>query len=982
MTKRPKQFYEFDTFTLDVTERMLLHEGRVVSLTPKVFDLLLALVEHHGSLISKDELLQTIWPDSIVEEGSLNRNISTLRKALGELPHEAKYIETVPKRGYRFVAEVRERCETSDRPLEPYQNVPFPLKAQPQEVAVADPVVAETKAAHVEKTRRLPRARLVAVVVVFALIASVAGYFLYARFSAANEPPPGIITLAVLPFHVAAAPEDLKFLGLAIPDAIISRLSTVRRLRVRPTSAVLSWENRSLDAAEAGRELTSQYLVSGTVLKAGDDIRITVQLLRATDGALLWGQPYEVARQELSGLQNTIAEQISTALRLRLTEAERARLYRRYTENAAAYELYLQGRARRTRGGKEDLLAALKSFEAALQMDANYALAHAGLANVCGLIRHGFAPEAEFKQWEERARQAAERALQLDADLAEAHEAMAAYHRFTEFDWEQTLESARLALELNPNLEWAHYYRARAFYHLGLAEQLEEEARAGLEINPTSRVEAIYLRGLAAFIANRYSDAVTLWEESRRIRSSTNRGPAEGYFYLGERERAVEILRQQRGSGPRQELTRKAMLASFLAALGKKAEAESFLGEVTSASETFHHAAYSIGAAYAQLGDRAKAREWLGRAVKAGFPCYPAYDADPLLRPLRSDPEYQRFLAALQQSWETAKARYSLSPAAKVSNAVAASQLYQKGREYWNQRTIEGLQRGLTCFEQAIALDPGNARAWAGVADAWNMLGEYEAVAGEEAYRKANEAALKAVALDGQSGEAHASLAMVKTNYEWDWPGAEATFRKALELDPNYATAHQWYAEFLSGMGRKTEALAEIRRAQQLDPNSLIIQSVEAWILFFARDYEQMIRQCQQVLARDANFAEGYAYLGYAYEQKGMYREAMEAFQQYSRRMGNDTPAAQAIRASPIRNATDYWRKRVEVERAQPTSSSFSIAEALARLGEKEKALDLLEKAVAGRFSMALCLKVHPNLDPLRAEPRFKAILERVRLSP
>lgn len=980
MTKRPKHFYEFGEFTLDVAERTLLHEGQVVPLTPKVFDMLLVLLENRGALLSKDELLQTLWPDIVVEEGSLNRNISTLRKALGETPHESKYIETVPKRGYRFVADVRERFETNGGSPELYQNDSAILPGLTQETLRAD--VAEAEGRPVTGKRwPLQRAWFIATIVLL-LLGLGSGYFLYTRLKIASEPPAGLITLAVLPFHVSAAPDDIKFLGLAIPDAIISRLSTVRRLRVRPTNAVLSWENRTLNAQTAGSELTSQYLVSGAILKAGENIRITVQLLRAADGAVLWGEQYEATRQELSGVQNTMAEQISTALRLRLTEAERARLYRRYTENAAAYDLYLQGRAHRTRGSKEDLRAALGSFEAALRLDENYALAHAGLANVCGLIRHGFAPEEEFEQWEERARQSAQRALQLDADLAEAHEAMAAYYRFTEFNWAQALESARLALELNPNLEWAHYYRARAFYHLGLVEQLENEAQAGLEINPATRTEALYLRGLAAFLRNRFTDAVTLWEESRRIRSSSNRGPAEGYFYLGERERAVEILRQQHGSGPRQELNRKAMLASFLAALGKRGETESLLREVTAAPETFHHAAYSIGVAYAQLGKPSQARQWLGRAVVTGFPCYPAYDSDPLLQPLRSDAEYQRFLASLKTNWEAAKARYTPSTEASASHSDAALQLYLKGREYWNQRTIKGLRQSLVCFEQAIALAPNNARAWAGIADAWNMLGEYEDVLGTEAYPKARDAALKAIALDAQLGEAHASLAMVKANYEWDWPGAEAEFRRALELDPNYATARQWYAEFLSGMGRTTEALAEIRRAQQLDPNSLIIQSVEAWLLFFARDYEQMIRQCQKVLARDANFAEAYAYLGYAYEQKGMYREAMDAYQKYSTQMGNDTPAAQAIRASAIAGANDYWRKRVEVERAQPTSSSFSITEALARLGEKEKALDLLEKSLAARSSMALRLKVHPNLDPLRSEARFQAILKRVHLLP
>lgn len=312
----------------------------------------------------------------------------------------------------------------------------------------------------------------------------------------------------------------------------------------------------------------------------------------------------------------------------------------------------------------------------------------------------------------------------------------------------------------------------------------------------------------------------------------------------------------------------------------------------------------------------------------------------------------------------------------------AAARLYHEGRRLWNQRTIEGLNQSVTCFEQATKLDPSYARAWAGLADAWSMLGEYEIKPALEAYAQAQAAAAQAVALDDKLAEAHAALAMVKTNYEWDWPGAEAEFRRALALDPNYATAHQWYAEYLSGMGRHAEALEAIRRAQALAPHSLIIQSVEAWILYFARQYDQMIAHAQQVLKTNPNFAEAHGYLGHAYEQKGMYREAMDAFQRYSDLMGNNTPAARTIRAAAIVSAADYWGRREELESVQPTSSNFAKAEALARLGDKDGAFVLLEQALAERSPQILRLKTHPNLDPLRTDPRFLELLRRAKLAP
>jgi DNA-binding winged helix-turn-helix (wHTH) protein/TolB-like protein len=659
MTKLPQHYYEFGEFTLDVTERRLLRAGQSVPLTPKVFDILCVLVEHRGHLLSKDELLRLVWQENFVEEGSLNRTVSTLRKALGEGPHDARYIETVPKRGYRFVAEMRERRETNGGLPDQGHDGARPPTGQAQAELAADAVAAVPAARQTTgKTARRRQVQAAVAVAALALISGAVGLFIYGRFRSASEAPPGQITLAVLPFHASAAPEEIRFLGLAIPDAVISRLSTVRRLRVRPTSAVLRFENRSPNAGEVGRELDSKYVVSGTVLKAGESIRVAVQLLRAGDGAVMWGEQYEVSRQELPELQNALAEQISAALRVRLTDLERAQIYRRYTENGAAWELYQQGRARLPRYSRDELLAAVTAFEGALKLDPNYAPAHAGLAAASAAMRHRYAREDEYGYWEERAKQAAEQALKLDDSLAEAHEALAAYYRFTEFNWAETLEAARRALELNPNLEWAHYYRARAFYHLGLLDEMEQEARAGLEVNPASRLESLILRGMAAFHGGRFAEAVALWDEAARLRSGDNHGPAEAYFYNTEPDKAISLLRQRRAGGPRQEQLRKAMLASFLAARGARAEAQSLLQEVVAAPETFHHASYSVGAAYAQLGNRAQARLWLVRAAETGFPCYPWYDLDPLLKPLSGDPEHQRFLAGLKKTWEAAKARY------------------------------------------------------------------------------------------------------------------------------------------------------------------------------------------------------------------------------------------------------------------------------------------------------------------------------------
>jgi tetratricopeptide (TPR) repeat protein len=312
---------------------------------------------------------------------------------------------------------------------------------------------------------------------------------------------------------------------------------------------------------------------------------------------------------------------------------------------------------------------------------------------------------------------------------------------------------------------------------------------------------------------------------------------------------------------------------------------------------------------------------------------------------------------------------------------VEADRLYTEGRYYWNKRNVEGIRNSLELFRRAISLDSKYARAYAGLADSYITLSDYNLLPAREAYPKAREAAQKAVEIDDSLTEAHTALAMIKASYDWDWPGADEAFRRAIEKNPHYATARQWYAEFLAGMGRGEEALEQIHRAQELDPLSLIVQSVEAFILIQGRDYDRAIAQCRRVIDRDPNFGEVYAYLGIAYEQKGMFREAMDAYQRYSTLMGYNTPEAAAIRTSPILNAKDYWRKMVELARP-PTGSEFDAAQAWARLGETDKALAMLKEARAKGSYSVMYLKVQPNLDPLRAEPRFQEFLRSVNLAP
>jgi len=502
-----------------------------------------------------------------------------------------------------------------------------------------------------------------------ALAVVLGGVAVLPRFRSNPTEPPQKIVVAVLPFHSLAVSQPLRFLGVGIPDAIITRLAGVKPLVLRPTSAILKYENESVDPKDAGRALLSEYVLTGILQESSDRLRVSVQLVRSVDGAPVWGDHYDVARSDLLRLQDQIAQSVAEALKVQMSAAERERLFRRYTENVAAYERYLEGRAQLTRYTPESVRASVMTFEEALKLDPRYAPARAGVALASAIMRLRFAPTSEAAAWGDRAEREAETALQLDPQLAEAHEALSAVYRAVEFEWERALDEARLALVLNPNLDQPHLYRAAAYYHLGLLDLVEHELRSAAEVNPVTQVESERTRGVAALFDGRFRDALQLFENVQRLSGGTTFNWLRGlaYYYTGDSARAEEIL-ALRGSTPGDRRSQ-AVLASLVAARHAQPEAKALVKAILDGGFMDHHIAYSLGATYAQLADFAEARRWLAEAARTGLPCYPWYARDPLLDPLRSDTEFQQFLGGLKNSWQTTASRYGATTIVTASGA-------------------------------------------------------------------------------------------------------------------------------------------------------------------------------------------------------------------------------------------------------------------------------------------------------------------------
>jgi TolB-like protein len=476
------------------------------------------------------------------------------------------------------------------------------------------------------------------------------------------------VSVAVLPFRAQAVSQPLQFLGVGIPDAIISRLAQVTQLSLRPTMAVLKYERENVDPREAGKALAADYVVTGLLQEAGDRLGLSVQLVRVATGAPIWGDRYDVERADLLTLQDRISQSVADALEIQMSAAERERLFRRYTANAAAYERYLQGRATFHSYTDQTVRAAIETFEEALKLDPGFAPARAGVALASAIMRLRFAPSSEHPAWVERAEREARAALQIDPQLAEAHEALAAVYRAVDFDWGKTLDESRLALTLNPSLDQPHLYRAAAFYHLGLFDQVEPELRAAAAgMTPANqpldnRIESERLQAFTTLLEGRFDQAVPLFEGVRQLSKSSTYDYLLGlsYYYTGNVARAEEILARLPGTTT-SDRRAQAVRASLLAAMRADGEARALVKTILDGGYMDHHIAYSLGATFAQLGDPAEANRWLKRAAGTGLPCYPWYVRDPLLTPLRSDREFQQFLGALETSWRMLAEQYSAS---------------------------------------------------------------------------------------------------------------------------------------------------------------------------------------------------------------------------------------------------------------------------------------------------------------------------------
>jgi TolB-like protein/serine/threonine protein kinase/Tfp pilus assembly protein PilF/class 3 adenylate cyclase/alpha-beta hydrolase superfamily lysophospholipase len=1004
-----------------------------------------------------------------------------------------------------------------------------------------------------------------------------------------------IASLAILPLVNTGADPNMDYLSDGITESIINSLSQLPKLRVLARSTVFRYKGREVDPQQAGRELGVQAVLTGRVLQIGERLIIGTELVDVDDGSQLWGQQYQRAMADIFELQEEISGQISEALRLKVSGAQKKRLMKRLTKNTQAYELYLRGRFFFNKRTQEDANRGIECFQQALSLDPNFALAYTGLADCQILLGdvgvQAMPPKEAFLQGQE----SAARALEIGDALAEAHGTLGHVSMHL-FDWPRAESELRRALDLNPNYAQAYLWQA---YYLAFTGQFEDaiaSINCALQLDPlalpvnTSAAELLYFAG-------RFDESIDQFHKSIELDARYSMAHLELARVYEHREifdAAIDEFAKAR------ELSQDspeslASLAHCYAVSGAIGDAQTLLQQLTEISEHRYVSAYDLALIHSGLGQKEECFEWLNRAheIHDGWMIY--ITVDPRWQSLRSDARFARIvqrvglpvrqlavqeaeaepklepppvesvnatsgrqtmtgtadrtierkaavpstsesiaagikrhktgvaaiaavvvlmLAALVYSYVTAKRAtidslavlpfqnvsgdpnteylsdgiaesiiYSTSQLSdlkviprssvfrykgkeidpqtagrelgvnaimtgtvvqrgddlsisaelvdlrdnrvlwgrqynrKMGDVLAveeeiarevseklrqqltteekqhlarrypenaeAYQLYLKGRYYWYKRTRDGYKKAIEEFDQAIQKDRSYALAYAGLADCYNVLSSYGIASPNESFPKGKAAALRAQEIDGSLAEARTSLAYIRYQYEWDFSGAESEYRKSIELDPNYATAHQWYAIELAGLGRMDEAIREITRAQEIDPTSLIANVNAGWIFYHARQYDRAIEQMRKSLEMDPNFARGHWAISEPLEQEHRYDEAIAELQKA--RQLDETPIMLALLSHvyAVSGKRDEARKILErlTELSKDTYvDPYFLAEIHTALGERDQALRDLENAYSQRSSWLVWLKVEPKFDALRSDPRYADLLKRIGL--
>lgn len=595
-TEKTGVIYEFGKFVLDSHERVLLVDGQAVHLSEKVFDTLLLLIQNNGKLLTKDEMMASIWEESFVEEGNLTKNVSRLRKILNS--GGVNLIETLPRRGYRFKADVKQMAADTDLLVHRHLRIKLTQTSGNDEPDTAG-------------------------------------------FGAAADE---IQSIAVLPFQPLDPNETDEVFGLGLTDALITQMNRGGQVQVRPTSSILKYNISDRDTIAAARDLNANVVLEGRFQRVGIKLRLTVQLLRTDDGASLWADSFNAEVDDIFTLQDVIAERVVGALTKKLSGEAQPKLVKRDTENVKAYQEYLKGRYfwnKRTAEGYDE---ALKCYQKAIEIDPQYALAYAGLADIYNLlpVYDGFAPSDYFP----KAKSAALKALELDENLAEAHAALGLAILHYDWNWSGAEVSFQRAINLNPHLASGYELLGVYLCRVGRVGEAIAALKKAYELDPLSPINATWLAEVFRY-CGQADAAVGLHEETLAAFPDfylAHYHLAFAYIDLGHFEKAESHGEKaiSLSNGNSLSLSLRGVLQ---AAVGNKRGLRETLDRLIKLKTEKYISSVNIASVYAASGNEREAVEWLEAARQERDPNLTWLRFDKEFEFLKSHPQFQIILA-------------------------------------------------------------------------------------------------------------------------------------------------------------------------------------------------------------------------------------------------------------------------------------------------------------------------------------------------
>jgi TolB-like protein/DNA-binding winged helix-turn-helix (wHTH) protein/Tfp pilus assembly protein PilF len=601
------RYFEFGPFRLDRQSRVLLRNGTIVPLTPKVFDTLAALVERPGEVITKEDLLRAVWPDSFVEESNLAQNVSVLRKALGD----AAYIETAPKRGYRFASPFQ-----TDLPAEAPEPAREPTALPPPEPQHS-------------RLWALPAA---------ALLLLLPGAFLLRNYFR----PPVIQSLAVLPLKNLSGDPAQDHFAEGITELLTEQLSKRLPLRIVSRTSAARYRDSQRPLRSIGAELGVDALIEGSVVHSGDRVRVTVKLIDAASDRHLWGDTYDRDLADVLVFQKEIAQAVASEIHSGVVGAED----RPPSVVRESFEAYIRARYYWNLRTAQNLALAVSWFQKSIELDPANARAYAGLAdcyNQLGTVMIGAGPPLETRKL---ASAAARRALEIDPNLAEAHAAMGYVHLY-EWNWQRAQAELNRAIQLNPNYPSAHLWLAHFYSMHGRFKEALQEVLLARDLDPLSPIVETQ-HGWILIHAHRFDEALEV------LRSVVKKFPdyqwaswqlGIGLAHNGDPQAAVEFL--ERAASRNRTHAILGFLGYAYGRAGRRGDALRVLGELRAASRNGYVSPHTLAFVYTGLNDRDKAFECLEQsfAERSNGIAWLAVTAD--FDQLRSDPRFDAYLRKL-----------------------------------------------------------------------------------------------------------------------------------------------------------------------------------------------------------------------------------------------------------------------------------------------------------------------------------------------